>query len=235
VVLVVQHGADDPPLRVGRWLTEQGCELRVVRGYLAEEVPASLAGHAALVVLGGAMGAYDDEVAPWLTPTKALLAEAAARDVPTLAICLGHQLLAVANQGRVQTQPVHHVGVTPVGLTAAARMDPLFARLDPDASALHWNNDLVVDAPPGAVVLARSRFGVQALRLGSSVYGVQFHPEVDVETVAGWAREDVLTGQTTADEAERELMSLRRSDEQLSKTWRAFTHRFASLLGTGAA
>jgi GMP synthase (glutamine-hydrolysing) len=234
VVLVVQHGADDPPLRVGRWLTERGCVLTVVRGYLGEELPASLTGFDGLVVLGGAMGAYDDEVAPWLVPTRVLLAEAAERDIPTLAICLGHQLLAVANHGRVQRQPVHHVGVTPVGLIAAAGTDPLFAGLEPDASALHWNNDLVVETPPGAVVLARSRFGVQAFRIGSSVYGVQFHPEVEVETVAGWARDDVLSGDLTAAEADQELGTLQRSDDQLSVTWRAFTHRFAGLLGDGS-
>ena len=48
------------------------------------------------------MGAYDDEQFGWLSQTKALLSLAVRRSVPTLAICLGHQLLAVAEGGVVE-------------------------------------------------------------------------------------------------------------------------------------
>ena len=61
--------------------------------------PASLsgAGYDALLVLGGAMGAADDDVAPWLPAVRALLAEAVRTELPTLGVCLGGQLLALAN------------------------------------------------------------------------------------------------------------------------------------------
>jgi GMP synthase-like glutamine amidotransferase len=224
---VVEHGPDDPPGRIGDWLEEKGCRLEVVRCHSGDQLPGSLAGLAGLVVLGGAMGAYDDDVAPWLPQTKRLLSQAAQQDLPTLAICLGHQLLAVANSGRVERQPVQQTGVTAVRPTPAAAEDPLFVRLGADASALHWNHDLVVEAPPGAVVLSRSDSGIQALRLGSSVWGVQFHPEVEVETVAGWARADVAAGRLDARAAADGLAELAEADERLFTVWRDFAHRFA--------
>ena len=51
------------------------------------------------------MGACDDAVAPWLAPTRALIADAVARGVPTLGVCLGHQLAAVALGGTVGRNP----------------------------------------------------------------------------------------------------------------------------------
>lgn len=46
----------------------------------------------------------------------------------------------------------------------------------------------VMQAPPGATVLARSpASGIEALRIGRSI-GVQWHPEVDRERVRRWAR-----------------------------------------------
>jgi GMP synthase (glutamine-hydrolysing) len=109
-----------------------------------------------------------------------------ADEVPTLAICLGLQLLAVACGGTVArsgTGP--QLGVRPVDRTAASVADPLLTGLEL-TGALHWNNDLVVEVPPGAVVLTRSTGAVQSLRLGRRAWGVQFHPEVDGAVLDGW-------------------------------------------------
>lgn len=225
-VLVVQHSSIDPVGRLGDWLTEGECVLRVVECHHGEELPASLDGYAALVVLGGEMGANDDAEVSWLGQTKALLREAVERDLPTLAVCLGHQLLAVAAGGRVAQAPVPQQGLTPVGLTNAAAGDSLFAPLA-DAAAVHWNNDLVVSAPPGAEVLARSDAGIQAIRLGRNVYGVQFHPEVDVPTVASWADHDVTAGSLSVDGAAQRLSRVAAADPELVATWGHFGHRFA--------
>lgn len=230
-VLVVQHTVVCPPGRVGDWLTESGCALEVVRPYAGEELPADLSGYAGLVVLGGEMGAYDDDIAPWLPATRGLLAAAVAEGVPTLAICLGHQLLAVATGGRVARSAAGQQGGTlPVGLSPAAAADQLFAAVPAGSVATHWNNDLVVEPPPGAVELARTPAGVQALRLGEVAWGVQFHPEVDLGLVRRWAATDVGAGELTPERAETWLAEVESNDTALVATWRPFVHRFAALL-----
>lgn len=230
-ILVIEHTAVDPPGRVGSWLLEAGRELEVVRPYAGESQPTDLSGHAGLLVLGGDVGAYDDTDAPWLPATRALLARAVDEQLPTLAICLGHQLLAVAAGGRVSQSPTGQQGGTPaVGLQPAAATDPLLAELPPDAVAAHWNNDIVVELPPGAVELARSAAGVQAMRIGERVWGVQFHPEVDADTVRVWAAADVDNGTLAAERATEWLTELEDNDAVLQATWRPVIHRFATLL-----
>ena len=230
-ILVIEHTAVDPPGRVASWLTEAGHELEVVRPYAGEPQPVGLDGYAGLLVLGGDVGAYDDEDAPWLPATRALLGRAVDEQLPTLAICLGHQLLAVAAGGRVSLSPTGQQGGTPtVGLLPAAAEDPLFGGVTGDAVAAHWNNDIVTELPPGAVELASTPAGVQAMRIGERVWGVQFHPEVDADTVRLWAVADVDNGTLTAERAAEWLAELEENDAVLQSTWRPVIRRFAALL-----
>ena len=230
-ILVIEQTDLDPPGHVGTWLREAGYELDIVRPYAGEPLPVDLSDHAGLVVLGGDVGAYDDEVAPWLPATRALLARAVTKEVPTLAICLGHQLLAVATGGRVSPSPNGQQGGTPsVGLLPAAASDPLLGPVGPNAVAVHWNNDIVVDLPPGAVELARTPSGVQAMRLGERAWGLQFHPEVDAEIVRPWAAADVDSGHLAAERAAAWLAEMEANDAILQRAWQPVIHRFATLL-----
>jgi GMP synthase (glutamine-hydrolysing) len=100
-ILVVQHEDQCPPAWFGRWLGEAGCDLDVRRPYAGSPLPDDLARHDAVLVLGGHMGAYDDQEFPWLTQVKVLVREAVTTAVPTFGICLGHQLITVALGGAV--------------------------------------------------------------------------------------------------------------------------------------
>jgi len=230
-VAVVQHTAVCPPGRVGRWLAADGCALDVYPCFAGQGLPSALTGYAGLVVLGGEMGAYDDALHPWLSGTKALLREAVAAQLPTLGICLGLQLLAVAAGGRVAAAEAGpQLGVRAVEPTPAAAADPLFAGLAPGALGVHWNNDLVVDLPPDSTVLANSAGTVQALRVGRAAWGVQHHPEVDVATLRLWADADVAAGLLDEATAATRLAEVERHDAALEETWRGVVARFAAML-----
>jgi GMP synthase (glutamine-hydrolysing) len=60
-VLVVQHEDACPPAWLGEWLTAGGLTLDVRRPYAGEALPESMSAHSGLVVLGGSMGAYDED------------------------------------------------------------------------------------------------------------------------------------------------------------------------------
>ncbi|PZR54382.1 type 1 glutamine amidotransferase [Xylanimonas oleitrophica] len=189
---VLQHSPDVP---LGLLASSLGGGVRVVRLDRGEPVPALDAVGAGLVVLGGPMTAYDDEVAPWLPATRDLLAAAARGGVPTLAICLGAQLLAVAGGGAVQVAapPGREAGVIEVHWRDAARTDPVLgavvAELPGPAHAVSMHADAVCDLPSDAVWLGWSHtYPYQAFRLGSAL-GIQFHPEAGKSIALGWARE----------------------------------------------
>jgi GMP synthase (glutamine-hydrolysing) len=201
-LLVVQHEPDAPVAWLGEWWTALGLELDVVRGDLGEPVAEVVDAHDGLVVLGGAMGANDDTTASWLASTRALVVDAVRRRVPTLGVCLGHQLAAVALGGRVDRNPSGRtVGLVPVRLTEAGACDPLLSGLD-GLVAVHYNDDVVHEAPAGATLLASLPDGrPQALRFGPAAWGVQFHPETSPEVFGAWLRWDSPDG-LTAEQAD---------------------------------
>jgi GMP synthase-like glutamine amidotransferase len=231
-VLVVVNADSDPPGRLAPWLTEAGVGLRIVSG---AELPADLRGYDGLVVLGGSMSAWDDEIAPWLPHERTLLRAAVADEVPTLAICLGAQLLAVANGGRVEPNPAGpEFGAQLIAKRAAAADDPLFGPLPITPDVIQWHYDAVTALPPGAVQLASSpACEQQAYRLGRLAWAVQFHIETTPEVVRGWADKDAaqLVGY------DLDLM-LSRSDAahaDIAEVWRPFAHAFAGVVRDPAA
>jgi GMP synthase (glutamine-hydrolysing) len=234
-VLVVQHEAEAPPGWLGEWLTAAGLELDVILPFAGQPLPGSLSRHAALVVLGGAMGAYDDASHPWLTQTKQLLREAVETDVATFGICLGHQLACVALGGSVAPHPHgRQVGVLPIRWKAEAADDPLFAPVNPAARGLQWNNDVVVGLPSGAVLMAGTPDGgPQVVRLAARAWGVQFHPEVDQALVERWAKSDEREGDDRDQDIDAALRELGKAEPELEATWRPVADRFARLVQSG--
>lgn len=226
-VLIVQHEDDDPIHLMGTWM--EGVDLTVCRAHDGDPVPSAIDGYDGLVVMGGAMGAHDDEKAPWLPEVRELIRRASAAEVPTLGICLGHQLCAVALGGEIEVNPKgRQLGLLDVGWTAAAADDELMAGLLSPRRAMHWNDDVVARLPEGATQLATASTGeVQAARHAPSVWGIQWHPEVDDALVAEWANE----GGLTASERERLLDDLVRARGDLDEWWRPLAQRFTDLVG----
>jgi GMP synthase (glutamine-hydrolysing) len=223
--LVIQHEADDPIHLMGGWM--HGLDLDVVEAWNGDALPSTLDEYAALVVMGGYMGALDDEEHRWLTATKELIRLAAADQVPTLGICLGHQLAAVALGGEMGRNPRgRQFGLVEIGWSPEAADDPLFSASYGAPRGLHYNDDVVVRLPDGAVQLATAPMGeVQAARLAETVWGVQWHPEVDEPLLRTWC-DDIEPAR-----AERELAAMAAASAELEASWRPLGERFAELAG----
>src|SRR6476659_2251386 len=102
-LLVVVVHETDPVARLGAWLRDAGMELDERRLSAGDVLPTELSGFDGMVVLGGPQSALDaPEVSPELVAVRDLLRQALAADFPTLAICLGAQLLAAIGGGRVR-------------------------------------------------------------------------------------------------------------------------------------
>jgi GMP synthase (glutamine-hydrolysing) len=141
-----------------------------------------------IVALGGEQSVRDIAADPLLQAEGELLRDAVERGVPVLGVCLGAQLLAHALGGSVARLPRRMVAWAPIEPLPAAAGDPVLGSLPRGAMALHWNED-GFEPPPGAVeLLRRPGATAEGFRYGDRAWGVQFHPEVDPESLEGWYR-----------------------------------------------
>ncbi|HKS48912.1 MAG TPA: type 1 glutamine amidotransferase [Amycolatopsis sp.] len=235
-LLIIQPDETAPLGPLGDWLTEAGAELDV-RLPPGDQMPGDIDGYQGVICLGGGMNAEDDQTHPWLAEVRSLLAKTTRKGVPTLGICLGGQLLAVATGGRVARGDAGpEVGAGLVSKKDAAWTDPLFAELPLMPDVMQFHEDVITALPPGAVLLASApRYPHQAFRLGRYAYGLQFHIETSVEVVQSWAAQaPALVATARQDAFTTETLTTAHND--LAEAWRPFVIRFVNLCaGTLAA
>jgi GMP synthase-like glutamine amidotransferase len=232
--LVVENDPTDDARRLGDWLVEGGLTLEVVRAHAGDPLPGSLDGYAGLVVLGGEQSAGDPAV-PWFPALESLLRKAVRYDVPTLGVCLGAQLLAVAHAGSVERSAQGpEIGPRLVARRDAAERDALWAPVPLAPDVLQWHRDEIVELPSEATLLAASTYYPhQAFRLGGKAWGVQFHIECDTAMVADWVSQNRAVLDELGYEPDALVDACDAVMPDLAEVWRPFAHRFAAIaLGT---
>jgi GMP synthase (glutamine-hydrolysing) len=228
-VLVVECDPSDPAGRLGTWLADAGADLDHRQAWVPDALPDTTEGLDGLVVLGGSMGAEDDDVYPWLVRLRALLRDAVAREVPILAVCLGAQLLAVATGGRVERNPDGpEFGAQLVAKRAVASTDPLFGPIPITPDVIQWHVDAVTALPPGAIQLASSpSCDIQAFRLGRLAWGIQFHIETTPVIVRAWAAEDA--GLLEGVDVDALLARADAAHDDVAEVWQPFAAAFVEV------
>ena len=179
-ILVVQHDADKALGRLGAPLEALGAKIDV--WFATEQLP-ELDSYDGLIALPGLADPVDDD--PPIHRTRATIAVGLERGLPVLGICLGGQILAAAAGGSVYAC-TPELGFHMVRATPEAASDALFAAAPPSFSTFHAHA-FAFTPPPGSVVLVETDVCPQAFRLGDRVWGIQFHPETDVDWVDGLA------------------------------------------------
>lgn len=232
-MLVVELDHADPPGRLRDWLVAAGVDVVVADLAAGEPLP-DLSGFGGVVVLGGKMGAADDAAHPYLADVRELLRAVVRDEVPTLAVCLGAQLLAAANGGRVIENPDGpELGAHLIAKRAAAATDPLFGPLPITPDVIQWHYDTVSVLPPGGVQLASSPVCEnQAFRLGRLAWGIQWHIETTPDVVEGWARSDAaqLADDYPGLDLDRLLQRAVAVHDDVAEVWAPFVASFAGVV-----
>ncbi|WP_434613525.1 type 1 glutamine amidotransferase [Tabrizicola sp. M-4] len=162
----------DYPDMFARLLDGHGFTFRtwkVVEG----EFPASVRDADGWLITGSRHGVYEDH--PWIAPLEQFIRDSFTARVPVVGICFGHQIVAQAMGGKVE----RYAGGWAVGAT-----DYDFGGETLRLNA--WHRDQVVQAPPGATVIASNDFcNNAALLYDDRALTVQAHPEFRPEFVDG--------------------------------------------------
>lgn len=127
-----------------------------------------------VVLTGSTAGVYEVDDRPWIADVLDLVPELVERELPTLGVCFGHQVVTEALGGRVEASDESTAGLVDVDFAD----DPLFEGVTPVVPALH--GDRVVE--PGddlRVIAAADYYEAYATRhVDAPLWTVQFHPEL---------------------------------------------------------
>lgn len=176
-VLVIQNARLEGPGTIGELLQSDGFSIQTI---LAKKEKIPPLDHAMILVLGAPESANDD--LQYLKDEMALIKEAVQKNIPTLGICLGSQLMAKALGAKVYPGPKKEIGF--YHDVVSDEKSSLFSRIKSPFTVFHWHGD-TFDIPHGAQRLAHSESYHQAFRYGSAV-GLQFHLEVNSDIVQSW-------------------------------------------------
>lgn len=142
-----------------------------------------------IIVYGGVPQVWEEDKYSWLPAIKTFLRNLIEQHtIPILGICLGHQLIAAAAGGNCREMQTNEVGMRPVHTLPEAADDALLCNFSSGTPVLQWHGAEVSKLPSNAVLLANNEAcAIQAFRLGSLVWGLQFHIEGTSTTVPVWA------------------------------------------------
>lgn len=183
-VLVLQHVAAEPLGVLDPMLRRAGHRIRYVNFARHPDAQPRLDRYQALIVLGGPMQVGDST--PHLAVECRLLEAALKRQVPTLGICLGGQLLAHVLGARVGPCTPPEIGWYDLHPASDTRDDPVMHSLNGPRPVFQWHH-WDFDCPVGATHLAHSAdSGCQAFRAGSEAWAFQFHLELDQRLIRRW-------------------------------------------------
>lgn len=139
-----------------------------------ERVPLSRAD--GVVLSGSTAGVYEADTHCWIREQEALVRELVSREIPTLGVCFGHQIVNTALGGTVE-----HLGTEAALVEVQLTDTDLFVGLDPVVVSLH--GDQVIEVGTGLEVIAAADhapvFGTR--HRTAPMWTVQFHPEITVD------------------------------------------------------
>ncbi len=186
MVIIIKHIDIEGPGTIGEFLDEKGVPCKIINIFDVDQLPQTLEGISAVIVLGGPMNVYEEDKYPFLRKEDIFLKEVFKKGLPVLGFCLGAQLIAKAKGASIKKNPVKEIGWFSISLDKDVLPDPLFQGFPEEFDVFQWHGD-TFDIPANATKLAASELcSNQAFRVDNNIYGLQFHIEVTDEMIQQW-------------------------------------------------
>ncbi|MEI7473583.1 MAG: type 1 glutamine amidotransferase [bacterium] len=203
----LQHVPFETPSSIINYADDNGYEIKGTLLYKNESLPEH-SDYDFLIILGGPMGVYDENLYPWLKKEKQFIKTAIEQNKKVLGICLGAQLIADVLEANVYKNKDKEIGVFPVTLSDYSLKNEFFADKLTNVinviNVIHWHGD-TFDLPVVAKLLASSEACKhQAFLCNKNIFGLQFHLEMNQKSlleIINNCRHELIADKYIQDEA----------------------------------
>ena len=180
---VLQHVDYEGLGCIENWIHEHNHLLSYTKFYESFSIP-DIDTIDGLIVMGGPMSVYEEDLFPWLKEEKHFIKAAIEKGKIVLGICLGSQLIAEVLGARVYPNKQKEIGWFPVKKTKAGQQHSILKGIEPNEfTVFHWHGD-TYDLPPASEHLFFTDICQhQAFIFDNKVLGIQFHFEVTEESL----------------------------------------------------
>jgi GMP synthase (glutamine-hydrolysing) len=185
---IIQHALFENEGIITEWALKKKHRLSYTHIYKNEIFP-KISNIDFLIILGGAMGAYEEYLYPWLKTEKKYIEDAIKSNKIVLGICLGAQLIANVLGAKVFPHKNKEIGWWNISSTLSSKQNKFFNAFPESYTAFHWHGD-TFDLPQSATLMASSGATTnQAFVYGNNVVGLQFHFEITESLLKSFLRD----------------------------------------------
>ena len=178
-----QHVPFETPGTIAEWAMLNNHSITYT--YFFEEffLLPSLSDFDALLIMGGSMNVDEENLFSWLKAEKDFIKKTIDTGKKVIGICLGSQLMAAALGCKVYKGKEKEIGFFPIMFSNKAQSNHLFNHFSQPYTLFHWHGD-TFDLPEEAIVIASTTVCKhQAFLINSNVLGLQFHLEMNEQTI----------------------------------------------------
>ena len=221
-IILVEHHDEPRDDLASTFLPKLGFSLECCQPFAGQSLPDVEEDTAGIVITGGAANVDQMDQYPYLRDEAQWIERCLGKDIPTLGLCLGSQLLAHVLGAPVEP---HDDGAQEFGLYEIKATDDERQFVPDNFFAVQFHSR-GFEVPEGAELLAAGNiFPNQAFRYGDNVLGTQFHPECTLDILRRWQALDVAPWQAPGVQAREE------QDRLAASHLKNVEHWFEKLLG----
>ena len=238
-IIILQHTPLVTPGYFTKLMSEDFVETTIIRLDKEEKIPLNLDTFDGMICLGGPMDTWMEEQYPWMIEEKNKIKDFVLNNQkPYLGICLGCQFLGEILGGKVIKSNPPEIGVLNIDILDNKKKDQLFQNFDNQIKALQWHSYEVGELHNSDITILGSSdiTKFQIYKYKNHAYGIQFHMEVDENTIIKWSKVPELKnalekylGKNSIDELDK---LLRNNIQEMNNNTKKLYENFKNLMTT---
>ena len=191
-VIVFQHVHNEDLEKIEEYLLKKNLVIEKIRLFENEDIPKDLSQFSLMISLGGPMDTWMIKQYPWIIKEKNAIKEFVINlEKPFIGICLGCQLLGEVLGGKIQKSKFSEIGFFNLSTKERIYYDKNLNFFPKKVSVFQWHSYEVCSIRNSNIenLATSSCTENQLFRYKSHAYGLQFHFEVDLNTIEKWLKE----------------------------------------------